>query len=240
LYVNLFASNNAEIDFGKHNVRIAQETNYPWEGKVSITVDPVKEGKFALRVRIPGWARNEAIPGGLYSFTGQTEEKHVIVVNGEPVEAEIVDGYAVITRKWQAGDKVELEIPMPVRTVVADEKVKDDEGKYAVQRGPLMFCAEWPDNAEGHILGLVIDENPEFSTEFRADLLNGTQVISTRAREAARNLDGSISLGEYGKLTLIPYHLWNNRGAGEMKVWLAFRETSARPTPAPPSPMPLE
>ncbi|MHC1733222.1 MAG: glycoside hydrolase family 127 protein [Bacteroidales bacterium] len=233
LYVNLFASNNADITFGNHRVKVSQETNYPWEGKVNLALEPEKAGKFTVHIRIPGWARNEAIPGGLYNFAGQTDEKHVIAVNGEPIEAEIVDGYAVLTRKWQTGDRVELDIPMPVRTVIADEKVKDDEGKYAVQRGPLMFCAEWPDNAAGHILGLVIDENPEFSTEYRAEMLNGTQVIKTRAREAARNLDGSISLGEYGELTLIPYHLWNNRGAGEMKVWLPFRETSARPTPAP-------
>ena len=233
LYVNLFASNNADITFGKHRVKVTQETNYPWEGKVNMTVDPEKAGKFTVRIRIPGWARNEAIPGGLYNFAGESDQKHSIAINGEPVETAIIEGYAVITRNWKAGDKIELDLPMPVRTVLADERVKDDEGKFAVQRGPLMFCAEWPDNSGGHILGLVVDENPEFSTEFRADLLNGTQVISTRAREAARNLDGSISLGEYGELTLIPYHLWNNRGAGEMKVWLPFRETSARPTPAP-------
>jgi len=214
-------------------VRIAQETNYPWEGKVSMIIDPEKAGKFTVRIRIPGWARNEAIPGDLYSFAGRSDEKHTLTVNGEATDAAIENGYAVITRKWQAGDRIELDIPMPVRTVLADERVKEDEGKYAVQRGPLMFCAEWPDNADGHVLGLVVDENPEFATAFRPEVLNGTEIITTRARQASRNLDGTISLGDYHELTLIPYFLWNNRGPGEMKVWLPFRESGARPVPAP-------
>lgn len=233
LYVSLFASNNADIEFGSHKVKIAQETSYPWEGKVSLTIDPAAAGKFSLHIRIPGWARNEAIPGALYSFRDKSDEKYTLLINGTATDARIDNGYAVITRKWQAGDRVELNIPLPVRTVVADERVKEDEGKYAVQRGPLMFCAEWPDNAEGLVLGLVVDQDPEFETEFVPGLLNGTQVITMQAREASRNIDGTISLGDYRPLTLIPYHLWNNRGPGEMKVWLPFRESSARPVPAP-------
>ncbi len=233
LYVNLFASNNADISFGRHAVKITQETSYPWEGKVAFTIDPEQGGKFALRLRIPGWARNEAIPGNLYSFTGESDEKWSVTVNGRPFEARLDNGYAVINRRWQQGDKVELDLPMPVRTVIADERVKEDENKYAIQRGPLMFCAEWPDNADGYVLGSVIDENPLFTGTFEPDLLNGTYIITTRAREASRNLDGSVSLGDYHDLTLIPYFLWNNRGPGEMKVWLPYRETSARPRPAP-------
>ncbi|MCB0799123.1 MAG: glycoside hydrolase family 127 protein [Bacteroidales bacterium] len=233
LYVNLFASNNADIELGNRKVTITQATNYPWEGRVIMTVDPDEAGKFNLRIRIPGWARNEALPGGLYSFSNQSDEMFVITVNGQATEAKIVNGYAIITRKWQTGDRVELELPMPVRTVIADERVKEDEGKMAVQRGPLMFCAEWPDNADDQVLGLVVDEKPEFTTEYRADLLNGTQVIATKARQASRNLDGTVSLGDYHELTLIPYHLWNNRGPGGMKVWLPYRESAARPTPAP-------
>lgn len=233
LYVNLFASNNADIAVGRNKVGVTQETNYPWEGDVKITINPEKSGKFALHVRIPGWARNEAIPGGLYAFADQNEEKYSLKVNGEDFAAEVTDGYAVISRNWKSGDIVELSLPMPVRPVVADEKVKEDVDKYAVQRGPLMFCAEWPDNPASQVLNLVIDEKPEFKSEFRGDLLNGTEVISTRARQSVRGLDGSVSLGEYEEVTLIPYFLWNNRGGGEMRVWFPYRETSARPTPAP-------
>ncbi len=233
LYLNLYASNNAEVEIGKQRVNITQQTNYPWQGRVTVTVDPVKAGKFTLRLRIPGWARNEAIPGDLYTFAGDNDEKCLIEINGQQVEPGIVNGYAVITRKWEQGDRVELDLPMSVRTVIADERVLDDEGRYAVQRGPLVFCAEWPDNGESTVLGAVVDENPLFDTYFSENLLNGTQVITTQAREASRDLDGTISLGDYYELTLIPYYLWNNRGAGEMKVWLPFRETNARPRPAP-------
>jgi len=225
LFVNLFASNDAEIRFGKHNVIISQETNYPWDGDVMITVNPEKEGKFNLQLRIPGWARNEAIPGALYTFTGNNEEKYVIRVNGEDYNATVTDGYATVLRKWKKGDKIELLLPMPVRTVTADSRVKDDNDKYAVQRGPLMFCAEWPDNPDGHVLNLVVDEKPEFSAEFIPGLLNGTEVIKTKARQAARNPDGSLSLGEVEVITLIPYHLWNNRGKGEMRVWIPFNKS---------------
>ncbi|MCJ7820200.1 MAG: glycoside hydrolase family 127 protein, partial [Bacteroidales bacterium] len=109
----------------------------------------------------------------------------------------------------------------------------EDIDKYAVQRGPLIFCAEWPDNPEGQVLNLVIDETPEFSPEFRGDLLNGAEIIKTKARQAVRNPDGTISLGEYEDVILIPYFLWANRGGGEMRVWLPYKETSAKPSPAP-------
>jgi DUF1680 family protein len=225
LYVNLFASNDADISFGKHSVKISQETNYPWDGDVNITVNPEKEGRFNLRLRIPGWARNEAMPGGLYTFTGTDEEKFVIRVNGEDYNTTVTDGYASVSRKWKKGDKVELLLPMPVRTVTADSRVKEDNDKYAVQRGPLIFCAEWPDNPEGRVLDLVLDEQPELKSEFMPGLLNGTEVIKTKARQAARNLDGAITMGDYEEITLIPYHLWNNRGAGEMRVWIPFNKS---------------
>jgi len=225
LYVNLFASNDADISFGKHNVKISQETNYPWEGDVMITVNPEKDSQFNLQIRIPGWARNEAIPGDLYTFTGNDEEKYIIRVNGEDYNATVTDGYAAVSRKWKKGDKVELLLPMPVRTVAADSRVKDDNNKYAIQRGPLVFCAEWPDNPEGRVLDLVLDEQPDLKSEFIPGLLNGTEVIKTKARQASRNLDGSISLGEAEDITLIPYHLWNNRGKGEMRVWIPFNKS---------------
>ena len=228
LYVNLFASNDADISFGKHQVKISQETNYPWDGKVTMTIDPGQEAKFTLHLRVPGWAREEAIPGGLYSFAGEAEEKYKLMVNGEEIKSDLIDGYATILRNWKAGDRVEVHLPMPVRIVVADAKVTEDKGKYAIQRGPLIFCAEWPDNPESSLLNLVIDEKPEFSVEFIPSLLNGTDVITTSAHHASRNINGSVVLGEPELIKLIPYHLWNNRGKGEMRVWLPCGETSAR------------
>ncbi|MGB8358193.1 MAG: glycoside hydrolase family 127 protein, partial [Bacteroidales bacterium] len=158
----------------------------------------------------------------LYTFAGGDETKCSISVNGKDYKTDVKDGYVSVSRKWKKNDKVELVLPMPVRTVVADSRVKDDNNRYAVQRGPLIFCAEWADNPDGHVLDLVIDENPEFATEFKPGLLNGTQIVTTKARQAARNPDGSVLPGNYEGIVLIPYHLWNNRGKGEMEVWIPF------------------
>jgi len=220
LYVNLFASNEAEISFGKNNVTVTQQTDYPWDGKVTMTVGPEKEGRFTLHIRIPGWARNEAIPGGLYRFADSVAEEYSLLVNGEAPESDMVDGYVTVTRKWKKGDRVELYLPMPVRTVVADEKVEENRGRYAVQRGPLIFCAEWPDNPEGKVLDILIDASPAFAAEFNKGLLNGTESIRTTGYRSFVASDGSSTAGEPFALTLIPYHLWNNRGRGEMRVWL--------------------
>ncbi|MCU0377474.1 MAG: glycoside hydrolase family 127 protein [Bacteroidales bacterium] len=222
LYVNLYASNQADVRVGSKEVRISQVTNYPWEGKVSLTVDPADEGRFTLRLRIPGWARNEAIPGALYSFSDTVNEGYSLIINGEGFQPEVIDGYAGVTRKWKKGDLVELSLPMPVRTVIADERVKEDSGRYAVQRGPLMFCAEWPDIAGGNVFNIVIDKNPQFTTEFVPGMLNGTAIIKTNGHHAMKNPDGSVSPGVPEEVRFIPYHLWNNRGKGEMRVWIPY------------------
>ncbi|MRR19623.1 glycoside hydrolase family 127 protein [bacterium] len=223
LYVNLFASNEAEISFGRNDVRVTQETLYPWDGKVTMTLNPEKAGKFALHIRIPGWARNEAMPGGLYEFADSVAEGYSLLVNGEAPETTLTDGYVTIDRKWKKGDRVELYLPMPVRTVIADEKVKVDAGKYAVQRGPLMYCAEWPDNPGVKVLDVMIDEKPDFTSGFDSGLLNGTEIIKTTGYGKVTDVDGTVTAGEPVLLTLVPYHLWNNRGKGEMRVWLPHK-----------------
>jgi len=220
LYVNLFISNEADIAVGERKVSISQQANFPWNGKVEISVNPETSGKFTLKIRVPGWARNEALPGGLYKFTDQDTEIFKLSVNGESLITEVIEGYVIIKRRWKQGDKVELEIPMPVRTVAADEKVKDDLGKIAVQRGPLIFCAEWPDNNTGNVLNLVLSKESDFTTEFSPDLLEGTQIVKTTAVQTKKTLDGEVEMLGNEPVTLIPYALWNNRGPGQMMVWL--------------------
>lgn len=220
LYVNLFASNEARISFGKNDVTVTQETLYPWDGKVTMTVTPEKGGNFDLHIRIPGWARNEAMPGGLYAFAETVEEGFSLLVNGEVPEVSVADGYVTINRKWKKGDRIELYLPMPVRAVVADERVKEDASKYAIQKGPLMFCAEWPDNPDGKVLDVLIAAKPAFTSEFKQELLNGTELIQTTGYRSVKAPDGNVTPGEPFALTLIPYHLWNNRGKGEMRVWI--------------------
>ncbi|MEI8224633.1 MAG: glycoside hydrolase family 127 protein [Bacteroidota bacterium] len=224
LYVNLFISNDANINMGKRKVNISQKTNFPWDGKVEITVNPETKGKFDLKIRVPGWALNEASPGGLYKFTDQNNELIKLLVNGEDFEINLIEGYAVISRNWKPGDKVEVEFPMPVRKVIADERVKEDIDKIAFQRGPVIYCAEWPDNNTGNVLNFVIKKDAAFTTEFEPSLLEGTQVIKTFRFQTKRNLDGKIEVLKKEPVTLIPYALWNNRGAGQMMVWLPTSE----------------
>ncbi len=233
LYVNLYLSNEADILLGNRKIKVSQNSDFPWNGKVEIAIDPESQGRFKLKLRIPGWARNEAIPGGLYKFSDKDNGSFKLTVNGEPLTPEIVNGYVLIDRKWDMGDKVLLDLQMPVRTVVADERIKDDLFKMAVQRGPVIYCAEWPDNKDGKVLNLVVDKGSTFNTEFVADLLGGTQVIKTSGRQTSKTLDGKIETSEKESVTLIPYALWNNRGPGQMMVWLPSGTESARPLPAP-------
>jgi len=139
----------------------------------------------------------------------------------------------VIERKWEKGDNIEVDFPMPVRKVVADERIKDDIGKVAIQRGPVIYCAEWPDNNNGNILNLVIDRDSPITTEYIDTLLEGTQVIRIKGSQTKKTLDGTIEKLEEEQVTLIPYALWNNRGPGQMMVWLPYTTVSTRPLPAP-------
>lgn len=220
IYVNLFISNDAKITLGKRKVNISQKANFPWNGQVEISVNPETNMKFVLKIRIPGWAQNEALPGGLYKFTDKDTDPITLLINGGNSELKIVDGYAEVLRKWKSGDKVEINFPMPVRKVFADERVTEDTDKIAFQRGPLIFCAEWPENNTGNVLDLVIRKNASFTTEFEPLLLEGTQVIKTSGFLSKKTHDGKIEMLGEEPVKLIPYALWNNRGAGQMRVWL--------------------
>ena len=233
LYVNLFISNEADINIGKRKVRISQKANFPWDGKVELTVNPETNGKFILKIRIPGWAQNEAQPGELYKFTDQDTEPVKIFINGKVTDLNLADGYALVSRKWKSGDKVEVEFPMPVRKVVADARVKEDMDKIAFQRGPVIYCAEWPENNTGNVLDLVIKKDAPFTTEFEPSLLEGTQVIKTSGVQTKKTLNGKVVMLGTEPVKLIPYALWNNRGAGQMMVWFPTSTKSSHPLPVP-------
>lgn len=233
LYVNLYISNDAVINLGKKKISVSQKTNFPWDGKVELLINPESSAKFSLKIRIPGWALNEAMPGGLYKFINRNDETVKLSVNGKNVELLLQDGYALIERKWGKEDKIEIEFPMPVRIVAADERVKEDVGRVAIQRGPVIFCAEWPDNDKGNILNLVLNKDAALNTEFIPQLLDGTQVIKTSGFQTRKTLDEKVEIFSEELLTLIPYALWNNRGSGQMMVWLPTSPDRARPLPAP-------
>lgn len=233
VYVNLFADNNAEFEFKGKQFSISQETNYPWEGQIEITVNPAEAQKFELKVRIPGWARNEALPGDLYKFVGKSEKQIELSVNGKLHKVELENGYAEIERKWSPGDKVSVVLPMEIRKLIADERVEADNGRVTIQRGPMIYCAEWVDNAEGNTRNLLLDIDSEMTSEFIPDMLNGTQIIKASGCQSSLNIEGEVEFSKKQDITLIPYHLWANRGTGDMLVWLPVKDTAVAPTPAP-------
>jgi len=222
IFINLYLDNTAYIELGDNGVELIQKTDYPWDGNIEITVNPGVESKFSIKLRVPGWARNEPIPGDLYRFVNEKDGNIELSVNDRSRRFNESEAYIEINRKWKKGDKINLHIPMPVRKVIADDRVEANRNRFSIQRGPVMYCAEWPDNAGGEVLNLVFDKAGEFEPGYRDDLLGGSVVIRTSARPASRTLDDKIIAGDKAEALLIPYHLWNNRGPGEMKVWLQY------------------
>ena len=219
LYVNLFIGSSAHVTMGGRRVRLEQQTSYPWDGDVKIHVDPDEPREFAIYVRIPGWTGSQVMAGDLYRFYDSSRLPVTVKVNGRVLNPPMANGYAKIQRAWRAGDSIELSLPMPVRRILADPRVKDDAGLVALERGPLVYCAEWPDNS-GHALNLVVPDDARLHAEFRKDLLNGVEVITGKvlAMDPDEHKGGSST--KSADLVAIPYYAWANRGMGEMAVWL--------------------
>ncbi|RJP61861.1 MAG: glycoside hydrolase family 127 protein [Ignavibacteriales bacterium] len=232
IYVNLFIQNNSEVEFRNQVINLNQQTNYPWNGKISVEVNPEKSEQFSFMVRIPGWAREEVVPGDLYSFKKKINLPVKIFVNDKEVSYKINNGYAEINREWNKGDKIMIDIPMPVREILANEKVAEDKDRIAIQRGPIVYCAEGIDNPNNRALNILIDNNPEYSTEFKNDLLNGVQVIKANAKGTKKITESEIGAFNQG-VTLIPYYAWANRGMQEMNVWFATKSEITKPIPYP-------
>jgi DUF1680 family protein len=232
LYVNLFAAGTATVDLPGGALQISQQTQYPWDGAVKMTVTPATAREFAINVRIPGWARNEVVPGDLYRFLDAPGAAATIAVNGQAVPISLDKGYVIITRRWSAGDTIDLNLPMPVRRVVANDQVMADRDRVALQRGPIVFAAEWPDNPNGKVRNIVLADRTALMAEFRPTLLGGVEVIRGRAVGLSLDANGSVQRAEQPFMA-IPYSTWANRGRGQMAVWLARVDPAARPTPYP-------
>ena len=233
VYVNLFAQGTAAVKLPDGRaIELAQDTRYPWDGRVRIDVAPDRAGVFGLKIRIPGWARDEPVPGDLYRFADAPSDAARVSVNGSLVEMTLDKGYVTLRRSWKAGDTVDVLLPMPVRRVAAHEKVEADRGRLALQRGPIVFAAEWPDNPNGRVRNLVVTPSAPLTSEFRSGLLNGVQVVKGRAIALTENAAGSVVRTEQDFLA-IPYAAWANRGRGQMIVWIAADERVARPAPFP-------
>ncbi len=220
VYVNLFASSTANVVLDNGNkINLTQQSDYPWEGLIKMTVNRFDKNNFNLRIRIPGYARNEAFPLDLYKFADNSAKRAVIKINGKEFYYTLDKGYAIVTREWQKGDVVEVNLPMEVRRVCANENVKTNIGKVAILRGPLVYCAEFEDN-QNRTSNLVLSDNATFTTEFRKDLLNGVMVVKSKATAVNIEDNGTKISSQEQPLMLIPFYARCNRGEGEMRIWL--------------------
>jgi len=232
LYVNLFVGSKAEVRLKDTSLTIAQQTRYPWDGAVTITVQLQKPQSFALFVRIPGWARNQPMPGSLYSYLPAPEQPVSLSINGSATTYALEKGYARIEREWKSGDTVQLNIPMPVRRVLAAEQVADDRGMVALERGPLVFCAEQVDNPGG-VFNLMLPEKADLQFAYKPDLLGGIGEIAGKAIAVSRGPDRTALVLREVNFKAIPYYAFSNRGPGEMSVWLARETGKASIAPQP-------
>ncbi|MBX2963223.1 MAG: glycoside hydrolase family 127 protein [Cyclobacteriaceae bacterium] len=230
LWINLFIASKTSVQLGKQAVSIELETNYPWEGKGRLSVNPDKKGTFDLHVRVPGWAKDKPVPGDLYKFKQAETPTNTFWVNGKEISPEIINGYAVIRRAWKKGDVVEWDFPMVVREIKAHDGVKQNIDRIALQRGPLVYCVEGADN-DGKAWDFIVPEKTSYKTEWMPALLGGVVTISFEAQA----LRGGVSPAEvvhYPKtIRAIPYYAWNNRGANEMQVWLPQKVKEIRVNP---------
>jgi DUF1680 family protein len=232
VFVNLFVQNEASIQTDSQVVHVKQETDYPWKGEVVIAIDPEKAKTFAIAVRIPGWARNQPVPSDLYSYLDTTEDKVRIQVNGEPLDFTVENGFVRIDRQWKKGDTIALSLPMPIRRVLSHEKVAENTGRVALERGPLVYCAEWVDN-DAYVSNLVLYDNATLVPQFRENLINGVIRLHGMTTALKYDKDGKTPIKAKQGFTAIPYYGWAHRGQGEMMVWLARDESMARFLPQP-------
>ena len=217
IFINLFVAGTASLIVNKKNVQLEQQNNYPWDGRLAFKIVSKSPSTFNMRLRIPGWAQDEAIPSDLYKFKATNARKIEIRVNGKPVAYATENGYAVLTKTWKKGDVVEMDLPMDIRRVVANDKVADDRGKVALQRGPVLYCAEWPDN-KGMVSNIVLPDNVELVSEYKPDMLNGVTILKGEVSAIHVNGDTEVSSGRQPFIA-IPYYAWAHRGKGEMIVW---------------------
>lgn len=220
VYVNLFLSNKSTLSVGGKKVSLEQQTGYPWNGDITVSVADNKAGEFTMKIRIPGWVRNQVVPSNLYEYTDGKRLGYKILVNGKAVEGVKIasDGYFNIARKWKKGDKVSIHFDMEARTVRALNLVEADRGMVSVERGPIVYCAEWPDN-DFDITSAMLNQDPKFELVEKKDLLYGINELKTQAQTLAFTKEGKLTTKDV-EMTLIPYYAWCHRGSGKMRVWL--------------------
>jgi len=225
LYVNLFIGSTVSFKMKEFEAELKQETNYPWDGKIKLTVHSREEQNFRLFVRIPGWAMNQVVPSDLYIFSDNKSIKPVsIKVNNKKVNYDTREGYAIIDRVWRNNDEVVIDIPMEVRRVAANEKVEADRGYEAYQRGPVVYCLEAVDNY-GNALNAVVTDKNKIGYSFMPELLKGVGVLQFMGQQVWKDEKSLTEEVKITKLMAIPYYAWAHRGDGSMTVWIPGEKT---------------
>lgn len=214
LFVNLYAQSEGAATVAGTKVQLKQTTDYPWNGKIRLAVSPEKAGEFTLCLRIPGWVQGRPVPSDLYTYDDSKPAKWSVRVNGKTVAANLEQGFLPITRQWKAGDSVELEFPMPVRRVRANDQVAALRGQVALERGPLVYCLEGADNA--NVFSAVLPDSAKIKAQSRPDLLGGVTFLNITGAQTRVAPDQSSK----ADFIAIPYYAWNNRGNKPMTVWL--------------------
>jgi DUF1680 family protein len=226
IYANLFISGIASLQLNNQSIQIKQENNYPWEGNLKFTINTEQPVNFNLLIRIPGWAQNTAIPNNLYHFINQTTTNIAIRINGKMVDYQIKNGYAILSRIWKKNDQIQVLLPMNPRRVASDSLVKNNIGKLSIQRGPIMYCAEWKDNA-GNTSNIILPATAKFEVTFNPTLLNGVMILKSQSSTIEISANGQEIKTTTKPFTAIPYYAWANRGKGEMTVWIPEKVTAA-------------
>ncbi len=226
VHVNLYGSHSIETEVAGENVKLTQKSRYPWDGKVEIVVGT--EADFTLALRLPGWLE-KPFPSDLYRYADAVEVTPTLTVAGEtrPLDPD-EKGYIRLAREWKAGDRVVLDLPMPVRRVVAHPKVDACRNRVALMRGPIVYAAEGSDN-DGHVHHLIVPSAASFTAQDRPDLLGGVVTVAGKVEALSWNADATATESTPHELTAIPYYAWAHRGRQPMRVWLATAPEAAWP-----------
>ena len=202
--VNMYMESKATLALKNQAVSLTQTTNYPWDGDIRLRVRPESPTRFTIKLRIPGWVQGRPMPGNLYKYLDTQAGEISVAVNSRPADPVVDRGYVSLTRRWQAGDTIQLVLPMPIRRVVAHPKVTADRGLVAVERGPIVYCAEFNDN-DLDASQFKLPDTTSFSAQFEPEFLGGAVTLTSKDKP---------------DLKLIPYYLYANRGPGWMRVWI--------------------
>ncbi len=227
IWVNLFVGSTTQLQVGKTTVPVKMETNYPWEGKVKVTMNPAKPVKYALNLRLPGWVNGSPAPGDLYAFTTNTPAKVEVLLNGKPTPYREENGYLVLDRNWRKGDVVELNLPLEIKRITARQDLMYTHDRVALQRGPLVYCVEGADN-NGQAWNIILPENAILEAKKYTVLNEPVMAIQAKVPVITTTSDGRGVQTQQKEVTAIPYYTWANRGKNQMQVWLPTKVKDVR------------